>query len=83
VNVGALGEGSDELLRLLREWATRREQHHRSVEDEKIATATVDLDSNLLTRLILKLMQVEKSLKEYRRLKRSGLRASQTWGRLS
>jgi len=44
VNVGALGEGSDELLRLLREWASKREEHHKSVEDEKIATATIDLD---------------------------------------
>jgi len=74
VQVVALGTGNDELLRLLRLWAAGREQHHRDAEAQKIATTTVNLDANLLTRLILKLVQVEKSLKEYRRLKKYRIR---------
>ena len=74
VNEAVLGEGNDELLRLLRQWAAGREQHHRDAEAQKIATTTVKLDTNLLTRLILKLVQVEKGLKEYRRLKKYRLR---------
>jgi hypothetical protein len=74
VQAVALGTGNDELLRLLRLWAAGREQHHRDAEAEKIATTTVNLDTNLLTRLILKLVQVEKSLKEYRRLRKYKIR---------
>ena len=60
------GEESDELLRRLREWAASRERHHQEAEARKLATTCVDLDSKLLGTLILKLVQVEKSLKELR-----------------
>lgn len=52
VNEGAaagLGEESDELLRLLREWAASREQHHREHEATKLATTCVDLESDLVS----------------------------------
>jgi len=70
VNQAGGGLGNDELLRLLREWATQREQHHKAAEQEKLASTEVELDSKLLAALILKLIQVEKSLKQLRRLRR-------------
>jgi len=56
VSVGGSEEESDELLRLLREWAASREKHHIAVEAERLATTCVGLDDKLLSALILKLV---------------------------
>lgn len=65
-----LGPQSDALLRLLRQWASAREQHHLDAQAEKLAQTFVDLDSKLLGTLILKLVTVEKSLKELMRIRK-------------
>lgn len=44
-----LGDESDELLRLLREWAAERERHHREHEAKKLAATSVDLESDLVS----------------------------------
>lgn len=55
----------------MREWAASRERHHQEAEARKLATTCVDLDSKLLGTLILKLVQVEKSLKELRHARKN------------
>lgn len=49
MNEFGVGDESDELLRLLREWAASREQHHREQEATKLATTCVDLESDLVS----------------------------------
>ena len=67
---GKFGEVDDELLRRLREWAASRERHHLEKEGKE-AMISVDVDSKHLSSLIPRLLQLEKSLKYLRLIRKS------------
>jgi len=70
-------EENSKLLRKLREWSRQREAMHKEELETRLERATFDQDPTLLTKVISKLDQVERSLKEFKRVKRERIAAPQ------
>eukprot|EP00347_Sterkiella_histriomuscorum_P018896 403343756 len=62
--------GDDELLQRLKEWRDRRKEFKQEEEEKKLAETVIDLDQLTLKKLILKLDNLERCLKELRKLKK-------------
>ena len=58
----------NELLRQLREWARNRQEYKSKEEQRRLAETSIDLDPMSIKKLITKLDNLEKGLKELRRM---------------
>jgi hypothetical protein len=58
----------NDLLRQLREWARNRQEYKSKEEQRRLAETSIDLDPMSIKKLITKLDNLEKGLKELRRM---------------
>jgi hypothetical protein len=58
----------NDLLRQLREWARNRQEYKLKEEQRRLAETSIDLDPMSIKKLITKLDNLEKGLKELRRM---------------
>lgn len=72
------GIQNDELLRKLRAWKLNKKEFQNQKFMEKLGTSHVDLDDASVKILILKLMQIEKHLKEVGRQKKGDKKRRRT-----
>lgn len=56
------------LMRMLREWKRRRDALKLEEQQRQLSECVIDLDSNTLKKLIMKLDNLEKGLRELRRI---------------
>eukprot|EP00347_Sterkiella_histriomuscorum_P024098 403332318 len=63
-------EDDDELLKRLKEWRDRRNEFKMDEEEKKLAETVIDLDQLTLKKLILKLDNLERCLRELRKIKK-------------
>lgn len=65
-----LQDDDSELVRRLRAWRQAKKAHQEKVLLAEVATKQVDLDENEIKILVLKLMQVERMMREIRKKKK-------------
>lgn len=58
---------NSELMRRLRAWKLAKKRHEEATLDEKLTNTEVKLDENEIKIMILKLVQVERLLKDLRK----------------
>jgi len=59
-----------ELMKMLKKWVEGREKHHELEQKKKMMNTQLDLSTDQLKNIILKLQAIDRNLREIKKIKR-------------